>query len=34
MTTLNKKASGLMLTVDVHACTDITGFGLLAMPAR
>jgi selenide,water dikinase len=29
MTTLNKKASELMLTVDVHACTDITGFGLL-----
>ncbi len=29
MTTLNKRASELMLTVDVHACTDITGFGLL-----
>jgi len=29
MTTLNKKASELMLTVDVHACTDVTGFGLL-----
>ena len=29
MTTLNKKASELMLTIDVHACTDITGFGLL-----
>ena len=29
MVTLNKKASELMLTVDVHACTDITGFGLL-----
>ena len=29
MTTLNRKASELMLTVDVHACTDITGFGLL-----
>jgi selenide,water dikinase len=29
MTTLNKKASESMLTVDVHACTDITGFGLL-----
>jgi len=29
MATLNKKASELMLTVDVHACTDITGFGLL-----
>jgi len=29
MGTLNKKASELMLTVDVHACTDVTGFGLL-----
>jgi len=29
MATLNKKASELMLTVDIHACTDITGFGLL-----
>jgi selenide,water dikinase len=29
MTTLNKKASELMLTADVHACTDVTGFGLL-----
>jgi len=29
MATLNKKASELMLNVDVHACTDITGFGLL-----
>jgi selenide,water dikinase len=29
MTTLNKKASELMLTIDVHACTDVTGFGLL-----
>ena len=29
MATLNKKASELMLTIDVHACTDITGFGLL-----
>jgi selenide,water dikinase len=29
MTALNKKASELMLTVDVHACTDVTGFGLL-----
>jgi selenide,water dikinase len=29
MTTLNKKASELMMTADVHACTDITGFGLL-----
>ncbi len=29
MLTLNGKASELMLTVDVHACTDVTGFGLL-----
>ena len=29
MVTLNDKASELMLTVDVHACTDVTGFGLL-----
>jgi selenide,water dikinase len=29
MTTLNRKASELMMTVDVHACTDVTGFGLL-----
>jgi len=29
MATLNKRASELMLTVDVHACTDVTGFGLL-----
>ena len=29
MMTLNRKASELMLTVDVHACTDVTGFGLL-----
>ena len=29
MATLNRKASELMLTVDIHACTDITGFGLL-----
>jgi selenide,water dikinase len=29
MVTLNKKASELMLTVAVHACTDVTGFGLL-----
>ncbi len=29
MVTLNGKASELMLTVDVHACTDVTGFGLL-----
>jgi len=29
MATLNKKASELMQKVGVHACTDITGFGLL-----
>jgi len=29
MAALNRKASELMLTVDVHACTDVTGFGLL-----
>lgn len=29
MTTLNKKAAELMTEVEVHACTDITGFGLL-----
>ena len=29
MVTLNKKASELMMTAAVHACTDITGFGLL-----
>lgn len=29
MNTLNKKASELMLTVNIHACTDVTGFGLL-----
>jgi len=29
MTTLNKRASELMTEVGVHACTDVTGFGLL-----
>ncbi len=30
MTTLNKKAAELMLEMpDIHACTDITGFGFL-----
>lgn len=29
MATLNKAASEAMLAVGVHACTDITGFGLL-----
>ena len=29
MSTLNKTAAELMLEFDVHACTDVTGFGLL-----
>jgi len=29
MATLNRKASELMQEIGVHACTDITGFGLL-----
>lgn len=29
MSQLNKKASELMLEYDVHACTDVTGFGLM-----
>jgi selenide,water dikinase len=29
MTTLNRKAAELMIEVEVHACTDVTGFGLL-----
>lgn len=29
MTTLNKKSAEIMEPYDVHACTDITGFGLL-----
>jgi len=29
MQTLNKTASEIMLAVGIHACTDITGFGLL-----
>ena len=29
MTALNDKASELMKTVNTHACTDVTGFGLL-----
>ena len=29
MTTLNDKASELMQEVGVHACTDVTGFGLI-----
>ena len=29
MTTLNKSARDVMVQYDVHACTDVTGFGLL-----
>jgi len=29
MATLNRKAAELMMEVEVHACTDVTGFGLL-----
>ena len=29
MVTLNRKASELMVEAEVHACTDVTGFGLL-----
>ncbi len=29
MTTLNKTARDIMVKYDVHACTDVTGFGLL-----
>lgn len=29
MTTLNKMAAEMMLEVGVHACTDVTGFGLI-----
>jgi len=29
MATLNRKASELMQAIGVHACTDVTGFGLL-----
>jgi len=34
MAFLNRKASELMLEYDVHACTDITGFGLLGHAAE
>lgn len=34
MTTLNRTASELMQKVGVHACTDITGFGLLGHAAE
>lgn len=33
MATLNKKASELMVEAGAHACTDITGFGLLGHAA-
>lgn len=29
MTTLNKTAAEIMNNYQVHACTDVTGFGLL-----
>ena len=29
MTTLNRKAAEIIQVFDVHACTDITGFGLI-----
>lgn len=29
MTTLNKKAAELMTQTEIHACTDVTGFGFL-----
>ena len=29
MTTLNKAARDAMVKYDVHACTDVTGFGLI-----
>lgn len=34
MATLNKAASEIMITVGVHACTDITGFGFLGHAAE
>jgi selenide,water dikinase len=34
MVTLNRRASELMLEVGVHACTDVTGFGLLGHAAE
>ncbi len=33
MAALNRKASALMLEIGVHACTDVTGFGLLGHAA-
>ena len=29
MTTLNRKAAEIIQDIGVHACTDITGFGLI-----
>jgi selenide, water dikinase len=34
MTTLNKVASETMMSVGIHACTDITGFGFLGHAAE
>ena len=34
MATLNRKASELMQEIGVHACTDVTGFGLLGHAAE
>jgi selenide, water dikinase len=34
MSTLNKQASEVMRSVGVHACTDITGFGLIGHAAE
>jgi len=34
MATLNRKASELMQEIKVHACTDITGFGLIGHVAQ
>lgn len=34
MVALNKNAAGIMAKFDVHACTDITGFGLLGHVAE
>ena len=34
MTTLNKIASEVMMSVGVHACTDVTGFGFLGHAAE
>ncbi len=34
MATLNRKASEIMMEVGVHACTDITGFGLVGHAAE